>query len=74
MVLTFRNQSTSITIDPSGRFVRIHPGTVHGVFHETASELAVDGQAHIASYHTEPHTVEGLVKAVLRPALAALKL
>jgi len=74
LVLKFRNQTVSIRLDPSGRFVRIHPETVHGVFHERAFELAVDGQAHVASYHTEPHSVEGVVKAILRPALAALKL
>ena len=74
LVLTFRNQTVLVRLDPSGRFVRIHPGSVHGVFHESALELAVDGQSHVASYHTEPHTVEGLVKAILHPALAALKL
>ena len=73
LVLTFRDQTVLVALDPSGRFVRLHPRNVHGVFHETAFELAVDGQAHVASYHTEPHSAEGLVKAILRPAFAALK-
>jgi hypothetical protein len=73
LVLKFRDQTVLITLDPSGRFVRLHPGSVHGVFHETTFKLAVDGQAHVASSHTQPHSVEGLVKAILRPAFAALK-
>ena len=74
LALTFRDQTVVLRLDPSGRFVRLHPGGVHGVFRESAFELAVDGQGHVASYHTEPHTVEGLVRAILRPAFAALKL
>ena len=74
LTLTFRDQTVVLRLDPSGRFVRLHPGGVHGVFRESAFELAVDGQGHVASYHTEPRTVEGLVKAILRPAFAALKL
>jgi hypothetical protein len=73
LLLKFRDQTASITLDPSGRFIRLHPGSVHGVFHETTFELSVDGQAHVTSYHTEPHSAEGLVKAILRPAFAALK-
>jgi hypothetical protein len=72
-MLTFHDQAVFITLDPSGQFVRIHPTTVHGVFHERAFELAIDGHAQVASYHTEPHTVDGLVKGILRPAFAALK-
>ena len=72
-VLKFRGQTVLVRLDPSGHFVRIHPGSVHGVFHERSFELALDGQSHVASYHTEPHTVDGLVKAILRPAFAVLK-
>ena len=71
--LTFRDQTIFIRLDPSGQFVRIHPASVHGVFHERTFELSVDGHERVASYHTEPHTVDGLVKAILRPAFAVLK-
>ena len=50
-VLTFRDQTVFVRLDPSGHFVRIQPTTVHGVFHERAFELTIDGQSHVASYH-----------------------